>query len=154
QSVFDLQGDSKSGLEVFSKHCATCHKLGSVGHEVGPDLASLGDKSPQALLIAILDPNRAVEARYVNYTATTKAGLSSTSALASEPGTSVTLVGPDGKKQVILRTELDDLTSSGKSLMPEGLEKELKPQDLADLIAHVRSIGPERKPKIFAGNKP
>src|SRR5262249_9145540 len=77
-----------------------------------------------------------------------------TGVLASETGTSVTLVGPDGKKQVILRTELDDLTSSGKSLMPEGLEKELKPQDLADLITHVRSIGPERKPKLFAGNKP
>jgi hypothetical protein len=74
--------------------------------------------------------------------------------LASETGNSVTLVGPDGKKQVILRTDLDDLISSGKSLMPEGLEKELKPQDLADLIAHVRSIGPQRKPKEFAGNKP
>jgi putative heme-binding domain-containing protein len=121
---------------------------------VGPDLASLGDKSPQALLIAILDPNRAVEARYVNYTARTNAGLTYTGVLASETGNSVTLVAPDGKKQVILRTDLDELISSGKSLMPEGLEKEIKPQDMADLIAHVRSVGPQRKPKIFEGNKP
>jgi putative membrane-bound dehydrogenase-like protein len=154
ESVLSLQGDTKRGVEVFTKNCATCHKLGGVGHEVGPDLASLGDKSPQALLIAILDPNRAVEARYVNYTARTNAGLTYTGVLASETGNSVTLVAPDGKKQVILRTDLDELISSGKSLMPEGLEKEIKPQDMADLIAHVRSVGPQRKPKIFEGNKP
>jgi putative heme-binding domain-containing protein len=154
ESVLSLQGDPKRGIEVFTKICATCHKLEGVGHEVGPDLASLGDKSPEALLIAILDPNRAVEARYVNYTATTKAGLTYTGVLASETSNSVTLVGPDGKQQVILRTDLDELISSGKSVMPEGLEKELKPQDIADLIAHVRSIGPQRKPKAFEGNKP
>jgi len=154
QSVLNLQGDSKRGLEVFTKNCATCHKLGGAGHEVGPDLASLGDKSPEALLIAILDPNRAVEARYVNYTARTNAGLTHTGVLISETGNSVTLVGPDGKKQVILRTDLDELISSGKSLMPEGLEKEIKPQEMADLIAHVRSIGPQRTAKAFEGNKP
>jgi putative membrane-bound dehydrogenase-like protein len=154
ESALTLKGDAKNGLEVFTKNCANCHKLGGVGHEVGPDLASLGDKSPQALLIAILDPNRAVEARYVNYTGTTKAGLTFTGVLASETGNSVTLVGPDGKKQVILRTDLDDLSSSGKSVMPEGLEKEIKPQEMADLIAHVRSVGPQRAAKVFEGNKP
>ncbi|HEV3236830.1 MAG TPA: c-type cytochrome, partial [Gemmataceae bacterium] len=142
------------GAEVFAKQCAGCHKLGGVGNEVGPDLASLGDKSPQGLLIAILDPNRAVEARYVNYLATTKAGLTFTGVLASETGNSVTLAGQDGKRQVILRTDLEELVSSGKSVMPEGLEKDIKHQDMADLIAHVRSLGPERKPKSFAGNKP
>ncbi|MFL5240768.1 MAG: PVC-type heme-binding CxxCH protein [Gemmataceae bacterium] len=154
QCVVNLQGDPRRGTEVFAKNCATCHKLGDVGHEVGPDLASLGDKSPQAIMIAVLDPNRAVEARYVNYTATTKAGLTHTGVLTSETGNSVTLVGPDGKKQVILRTDLEELISTGKSAMPEGLEKEIKPQDLADLIAHIRSVGPERKPKSFEGNKP
>src|SRR5260370_26336860 len=89
QSVLNLQGDPRRGAEVFAKNCATCHKLGGVGYEVGPDLASLGDKSPQALMIAVLDPNRAVEARYLNYTATTKAGLTHTGVLASETGNRV-----------------------------------------------------------------
>ncbi len=121
---------------------------------VGPDLASLGDKSPQALLIAILDPNRAVEARYVNYTATTKAGLTFTGVLAGETGNSITLVGPDGKKQVILRGELEELASSGKSAMPEGLEKDITPADMANLIAHIGGVGPQPKRKTFEGNKP
>jgi len=154
QSVLTLRGDSQLGTKLFAKHCAACHQLGGVGNAVGPDLASLGDKSPQALLIAILDPNRAVEARYVGYTATTKGGRVFTGVLASETGNSITLIGPDGKKEVILRSDLDELTSSGKSAMPEGLEKEIRPQEMADVIAHVRSVGAQPKRKTFEGNKP
>ncbi|MHB1426648.1 MAG: PVC-type heme-binding CxxCH protein [Gemmataceae bacterium] len=154
QAVLTMTGDAKRGAEVFRKNCAACHQLGGVGNAVGPDLASLGDKSPPALLIAIFDPNRAVEARYVGYTAITKGGRSYSGVLAAETGNSIALVGADGKKIDILRGDLDELTSTGKSAMPEGLEKEIKPQDLADLIAHVRSQGPQPKRKEFAGNKP
>ncbi len=154
QSVLTLPGDAKRGAEVFTKHCATCHQLNGVGNAVGPDLASLGDKSPQALLIAILDPNRAVEARYVGYTATTKGGRVFSGVLAAETGNSITLAGADGKKETILRSDLEELFSTGKSAMPEGLEKELKPQDMADVFAHVGSVGPQPKRKTFAGNKP
>jgi putative membrane-bound dehydrogenase-like protein len=154
QSILNLSGDAKRGVEVFRKNCAACHQLGSVGNTVGPDLASLGDKSPPALLIAMLDPNRAVEARYVGYTATTKGGLTFSGVLAAETGNSITLVSTDGKQNVILRSDLDELTSTGKSAMPEGLEKEIKPQDMADLIAHIRSLGPQPQRKQFEGNKP
>src|SRR5262249_47447770 len=140
--------------QLFTKHCAACHQLGGVGQAVGPDLASVGDKSPEALLIAILDPNQAVEARYINYRATTKNGLSFIGLLAAETGNSITLVGQDGKKQVVLRTDLEDLTSTGLSAMPEGFEKDLKPQDVADVIAFVRSSGPLPQMKAFEGNHP
>ena len=55
----------------------------------------------------------------------------------SETSTNITLVGPDGKQHQLLRNELDELTSTGKSMMPEGLEKDLSPQDLADIIEFV-----------------
>src|SRR5262249_7575918 len=55
-----LTGDTARGRQLFSKTCATCHQLGDLGQQVGPDLASVGDKSPEGLLIAMLDPNRAV----------------------------------------------------------------------------------------------
>jgi len=140
QEVLGMKGAPERGAPVFSKNCATCHQLNGVGHAVGPDLASLGDKSPQGLLIAILDPNRAVEARYVSYTAATKAGLTYTGVLGSETGNSITIVSQDGKQQVILRTELEELSSTGKSLMPEGLEKELSKQDVADVIAYLVAV--------------
>ncbi len=154
QSVLALKGDARRGTELFGKHCATCHQLGGVGNAVGPDLASLGDKSSQALLLAILDPNRAVEDRYVGYTATTKGGRVFSGVLVSETGNSITLVGADGKANVILRGDLEELSSTGKSAMPEGLEKELKPQDLADVIAHVGTVGPQPRRKTFEGNRP
>jgi putative membrane-bound dehydrogenase-like protein len=154
RTALTLRGDTTRGVQVFAKHCASCHRFQGVGKEVGPDLASLGDKSPEALLIAILDPNRAVEAKYINYIAMTKSGLSFSGLLASETGNSVTLVSQDGKRQTILRTELEELSSTDKSLMPEGLEKELKLQDVADVIAHLRSGLPQPKAKTFEGNKP
>ncbi len=154
RSVLTMTGDSKRGVQVFTKTCATCHQLAGIGHQVGPDLASLGDKSPESLLIAVLDPNRAVEARYINYVAQTKNGQTFTGVLASETGNSITLVGPEGKKQVILRTDLEELVSSNKSVMPEGLEKDLKAEDLADLFAFIRAGAPAPKPRSFEGNKP
>jgi putative membrane-bound dehydrogenase-like protein len=154
RSVLTLKGDAGRGQQVFTKTCAACHRLGGVGQAVGPDLASIGDKSPESLLVAILDPNQAVEARYINYLAVTKAGVTVTGVLASETGNSITLVGPDGKAQVILRADLEELASTGKSAMPEGLEKDLKPQDMADVIAHIRAGSPPPKRKVFDGNKP
>src|SRR5262249_15393620 len=146
-----LTGDATRGQAVFAKTCSVCHKLGGVGNEVGPDLASLNDKSTDYLLAAILDPNRAVEARYVNYIAETKNGLTLTGVLTAETATSITLTGPDGKPQVILRADLEELVSTGKSAMPEGLEKDLKPQDVADLIAHLRAGLPQPERRGFAG---
>jgi putative membrane-bound dehydrogenase-like protein len=153
-SVLTLKGDADRGKPLFTKHCGTCHRFRDVGQQVGPDLASVGDKSPPSLLTAILDPNQAVEARYVNYLATTKNGLTFTGIISSETGASVTLIGTEGKPQTILRKDLEELSSTGKSLMPEGLEKELQPQDVADVIAFIRAdLAPPQR-KTFEGNKP
>jgi putative membrane-bound dehydrogenase-like protein len=134
-----LKGDAAKGQQIFTNTCAQCHRLGEIGKVVGPDLLSVGDKSPQGLLIAILDPNRAVEPRYVNYIATTRDGETYTGLLAAEAATSITLLGPDAQQQTIRRQDLTDLRSSNTSLMPEGIEANLKAQDLADLIAFVRA---------------
>ena len=157
RDALGLKPDLAAGRETFAKRCSVCHKLADVSQEVGgqavgPDLAALADKSPEFLLTAMLDPNRAVEARYVDYIAVTDAGQTFTGMLAAETGTSITLVGQQGKSQTILRSQLESLTSSGKSLMPEGLEKDLSKQDLANVIGLLRSTRPPRKE--FAGNQP
>lgn len=154
QPALAAKGDLARGARLFAKDCAQCHKLAGVGFEVGPDLASLTDKSPEAMLVAVLDPNRAVESKFLAYVAETKAGMIVTGLLASETGNSITLRSPEGKEQVILRADLEELVSTSKSTMPEGFEKDLAPQDLADIIAHVRSNVPLPKRKEFAGNEP
>jgi putative heme-binding domain-containing protein len=152
QQVLTMEGDAEAGAAVFNKRCSVCHRLRGVGHEVGPNLASLTDYSPPALLTALLDPNRAVEAKFLDYLAITASGQSYTGMLANETGNSVTLLGQEGKQQTILRSELEALQATGKSLMPEGLEKDVSPEDMANLIAYLSGSGAPRK--AFPANSP
>ena len=137
ESVSQMIGDPGRGQSIFAQRCATCHRLNGVGHSVGPDLGAVTNKSAGYLLQEILDPNRALDARYVEYVATTKAGKSIRGLVAAETATSVTLRGPDAKDETILRADIETLESTGRSLMPEGFEKDLSRQDLADVMAYV-----------------
>ncbi len=137
ESTLALEGNYQRGTALFTKRCAVCHQLDGQGHPVGPDLAALTDKSTKTLLLAILDPNQAIDARYLSYLAVTDEGLIYTGILVQESGNSITLKSQDGKQHVLLRDSLEEIQCTGKSLMPEGLEKDITPQDLADLIAYV-----------------
>ncbi|TXT22154.1 MAG: membrane-bound dehydrogenase, partial [Planctomycetota bacterium] len=147
-----IAADATRGSEVFKKRCATCHKLKDIGTSVGSDLVSLTDKSTAALLTAILDPNKAVEAKFLAYTAVNKQGQTFSGLIAAETGNSITLMAADGKQHTLLRADLDEFISSAKSFMPEGLERDVLPSELADVIAFVQSSGPP--PKKFDGNQP
>jgi putative heme-binding domain-containing protein len=149
-----LDGDAARGKVFFTAVCATCHKVGDVGVAVGPDLLSVADRSPPYLLMHILDPNRAVEARYANYIAQTKTGETFAGVLTGETGNSVTLTGAGGIPKTILRADLKRLVASPLSVMPEGLEAGRTPQDFADLFTFLASSGPPPFPKHFDGNKP
>jgi putative membrane-bound dehydrogenase-like protein len=138
--ALSLRGDTARGKVLFTKTCATCHKLGGAGQNVGPDLASRKDKSSASLVVAVLDPNRSVEPKYVAYVAVTDSGRTYTGVLADESANGLVLVGPKGERVELLRSEIDELTSTSKSLMPEGLEKDLSPQALADVIAYIQAF--------------
>ena len=143
-------GDAVRGKEAFKKTCAACHRLESVGHEVGPDLAALANKSADYLMIEILDPNRNLDNRYLEYIAATTDGRTVAGLLSSESSAAITLRLADGKESTILRTDLDSLKSKGRSLMPEGLEKDIPPAAMADLIAYLGGLG--KPPKRVPGN--
>jgi putative membrane-bound dehydrogenase-like protein len=148
------EGDAERGAQVFAKSCAACHKFAGVGKEIGPDIASLTDRSPEALVVAILDPNRAVEAKYSQFVVETVSGLTHGGIVSAETTGSLTLQLADGKELVLPREEIESLVGTGKSLMPEGLEKDLNPRDLSDLLAHLRSGVAPAKRREFAGNAP
>jgi putative membrane-bound dehydrogenase-like protein len=135
-ALSSLRGNVERGRTVFANSCSACHAFGAVeGRPVGPDLAVVKDRSTPYLLVHILDPNRAVEDRYMLYTAATQDNRALAGMLTGEAGNSLTLTGIDGTEQVILRNELRSLTSTGRSLMPDGLEAALNEQAMADLIA-------------------
>ena len=152
RTAIGMSGDSDRGKVLFAKTCATCHKLGDVGHAVGPNLAMVANKTPSFMLQEIFDPNRNVDTRYVSYVAVTKAGLIRTGVLSNESSSSVTLLAAEGKPFTLLRSELEELRATGKSLMPEGLEKELSPQAAADLISFLSNVPVPSKQ--LEGNSP
>jgi putative membrane-bound dehydrogenase-like protein len=133
--VLTMAGDATAGQSVFEKHCAGCHRFGQVGQLVGPDLGGVRDRSPGYLLGAVLDPNRAVESKYVSYSVELADGRVLLGMLVVESSSSMTLARPDGTLVEILRGDIERMVSSGRSFMPEGLEKDLSAQQLADLFA-------------------
>ena len=133
-------GDAQRGRGVFEKRCATCHRHGGIGQEVGAKLSAIKTPTRDVLLTAILDPNRAVEAKYSGYVIQTEDGRVHTGMIVVENATSVTLARPDGQRTTILRLDIEEMRGTGRSFMPEGLEKDLSPQDLADVMAFVQEV--------------
>ena len=99
------------------------------------------DRSLPALVESLLDPNRVIDERYQTYTATTDEGLVHTGILIGETAASITLLEQQGKVYTLLRRSLDDLVNSRLSLMPEGFERDLSQQDVADVLAYVAGQG-------------
>ena len=140
QDILELAGNADRGLDVFKKNCSVCHQVGNIGHRVAPDLVSVQNKSEGDLLIAILDPNREAQPNFNTYTILTDGGRSYNGIISAETANSITLKRAEAKEDVILRSNIEELISTGVSLMPEGLEKDLSRQDLADVIVFVKSI--------------
>lgn len=141
QSATSLRGDPAKGRAHFEKNCATCHFLRGQGFNVGPNLAALADKTPGDFVLAILDPNAAVEPRFISYNVETRDGRSLSGIVSAESSTTLTLIQPGGIQETILRGDVTEIKATGLSLMPEGFEQALSPQDLADLISYLKSPG-------------
>jgi putative heme-binding domain-containing protein len=131
---------------VFSKTCATCHQAEGLGVDVGPNLATVASRSPEDLLVHILDPNRELAPNFVNYNVALEDGRVASGIIASESANAISLKRAQGATDVIARDQITVISATGVSLMPEGLEKELSHQDIADLIVFLRSIKPANEP--------
>lgn len=140
----ELPGRSDQGRAVFRKHCVACHRLENIGDQVGADLlAALPNKTKEQLLLDILDPNREIDPRFMNYIVVTKQGLTHTGIVVADLPARVTLQRAEKMETDIPRVQIDEMQTTGLSLMPEGFEKDLTPQDLADLMAYL--LGMVRK---------
>ena len=125
---------------IFDRECLACHKLGERGHAVGPNLAGVRRKTPEEILVSILDPNREVSPEFLEYTVALDDGRVVTGLVAAETPASLSLRGREGAEQTILRRNVAEIASTGKSLMPEGLEKTIPPPEMSDLIAFLLRI--------------
>ncbi len=137
RSVLDINGDSARGRPIFEERCGACH-LPKKNKQVGPDLARVKGNTGAQLLQKILDPSQEIDPKYTNYIITTTDGLIHDGVIFSETPGTLTLWSGEEEDNAILRSNILNIRASSISLMPEGLEKDLSQQDLADILAFLQ----------------
>ena len=140
QSALTLDADPTRGRKLFNQHCAVCHKMDGVGHEIGPNLASIRNRGAETILANVIDPNREVNPQYLNYVLLTQDGRAMTGMVAAETASSVTLRRAESASDTVLRVNIEELKSTGLSIMPEGLEKSINVQQMADIISFLMQL--------------
>jgi putative membrane-bound dehydrogenase-like protein len=131
-------GEPALGKQVFEKNCASCHELGGVGQAIGPNLASMINRGAESVLFNVLVPNGDVDPRFLEYVLVTTDGQVLTGVIAGETSTAVTLRSAENKLTTVLRVDIEELRNTGKSLMPEGLEKLIDKPAMANLLAYLQ----------------
>jgi putative membrane-bound dehydrogenase-like protein len=134
-------GDAAAGKGVFKNQCAKCHIHSGEGNKIGPDLTGVAVHPKEHLLVDILDPSRSVEGNFRQYTLMTKSGRVLNGLLASETRTAVELLDAENKRHTVLREDIEELTASTKSLMPDGFEKQISQTDIVNLLEFLTQRG-------------
>jgi putative membrane-bound dehydrogenase-like protein len=137
------QGDIRRGQAVFNSPrtaCVLCHKIGYGGGLLGPDLTAIGKiRSERELLEAVMYPSAAIVRGYETVVATTRSGESHSGILKLESADELVLAtGPESELR-LARAQVTDLQPGAVSAMPPGMDVVLTPQELADLVAFLKS---------------
>ncbi|MEN2282125.1 PVC-type heme-binding CxxCH protein [Algoriphagus sp. SE2] len=134
-----LEGSVLQGAKVFENICSNCHIYGTIGNEVGPVLTEISRKSKETNLHDILDPNAAVDTKYINHRLETNVGIVHVGIVDNETDQDITIKKTGGESVTINKSDIKAFRSLGTSLMMEGLENSMSPQEMADLLAFLQN---------------
>jgi len=140
QPAIAMKGDAARGQAQYFARCIACHRAAGQGFQVGPDLITVKTKGRDALLTAILDPNKEVASQFIAYVVNTKDGQTLTGIVTQDDASSLSIRSLGGVEQTIQRSNIKGSSSEGHSLMPEGLETGLDVQGMADLLTFIEEL--------------
>jgi putative membrane-bound dehydrogenase-like protein len=136
------KGDTRRGHAVFysaKAACSSCHRLGYAGGTTGPELTHVGKtRTERDILESILYPSLSFVRSYEPVLITTQDGKAINGVIKDE--TSNEYVLATGPEQVvrIAHEDVDQIQPSSVSIMPAGLDKQLTPQELADVVTFLK----------------
>ena len=137
------EGDVRRGQLVFNSEkaaCRSCHQMGYVGGNIGPDLSRIGKiRTERDLLEAVVFPSVSFVRSYEPILVVTKAGKQYNGLIRSETADEITLATGAKEEARILRSDIDEIRPSTVSVMPAGLDTQLTRQQIADLIAFLKA---------------
>lgn len=139
KSAFDLAGRRDQGAQVFKQNCINCHSIAGKGASTGPDLSRIKTRSDEAILVSILDPSREVSYELKTYIVLTVDGKVVTGFIESDTPSALSIRTADGKVTTVDRDHIEEQSATGKSIMPEGLERNIDEQAMADLLAFLKN---------------
>ena len=137
-----LKGMPARGREIFLMRCAACHQGSGAAPAIGPDLADVRIYGKGNVLSAILEPDVELQHNYLTYVVETLQGEALIGRLRDENPTTITLQPLNRGPVVLARDDVRYLQAQPWSLMPEGLEQGLTPQNMADLLEYVFGLQP------------
>jgi putative membrane-bound dehydrogenase-like protein len=135
QPALSLAGDRARGEQVYRRECMTCHRLGNTGFDVGPNLNTIKHRSAQEVLVHVFDPNREIAPQFISYSIQLVDGRVLAGLIANDTAAAIELQRAENVRETVSRQDIEEIVSTGKSLMPEGMEQKINQQDVADLIA-------------------
>ncbi len=137
-------GDAQRGEEVFFSQraaCSACHRVAGRGERIGPELSRIGElRNRRDLLEAIVFPSASLARGYESFHVVTRQGTVHSGLLSRETAPAIYLRGTDRAEIRVERADIDELSPSTTSIMPQGLEKILAPSELRDLVAYLQSL--------------
>lgn len=147
-------GDPHRGETIYRRTelaCLTCHAIGGVGSQIGPDLVSIGASAPVDYLItSLLDPTDKIKEGYHTTFVLEKNGNSHAGGLVSQSDTEVVLRDNTGKIIRISKADVKSVTISPVSMMPAGLTGSLREDQFVDLVRFLSELGKEGEFKVSA----
>jgi putative membrane-bound dehydrogenase-like protein len=138
-SVAARPGSHERGKGIFATHCAACHAFDGTGSRLGPDLSGIRNQPADAILLHVVAPEYEITPGYEAYVVETRDGRTLFGRLESEAPQSLTLRDAASQQHVVLRSHMVSISASTSSLMPNELERGMSEQDLADVIAYLKT---------------
>lgn len=133
-------GDLAKGRVLFTNHCGRCHKLNGEGNAIGPELTGANRTDRQWLLTSLVDPSGVVRKEYQSQILEMKDGRVMDVLIISQTGGLLKVIDSQGKEFQVIAGEVIDRRDSPTSLMPDGLYKLFRPQELRDLFAYLQKV--------------
>lgn len=132
--------EATAGKAIFAKNCASCHRIGTEGNKIGPELNGIGSRGLDRVLEDILDPNRNVDPAFRTTTVQTTDGRVVTGLQLREEGQVLVLADKDGKEVRLMLDQVEARKISPLSAMPQNVAQQLPESDFAALVAYLLSL--------------
>jgi putative heme-binding domain-containing protein len=137
------QGDIRRGQSVFMGQkaaCSSCHAIGYLGGKIGPDLTRIGAiRTERDMLESIIVPSASFVRSYEPLAVATRDGRVISGLVKKDAPDELILTVAADKEERIHRGEIDEIQPATVSVMPAGLDQQLTPQELADLVAFLKA---------------